>query len=245
MPAHSFEAIGYLATPFKEKFGVPRQSLMMSEARGVLKLNPDPAYLLALRHLEQFSHIWLVFIFHKNGTKPWHPLIETPRVEAAERMGVFATRSPHRPNSIGMSAVKLERIDLKAKGGIELHLSGLDLLDGTPVLDIKPYLPFADRIEEANAGWAHTSIASYPVSFSEESLAAIEEFSDGQTNLRLLIEQMLALDPRPTAQRRAAPLSAAASQGLRFAFRVLDFDIHWEVREGAPHVSAVKRELAR
>ena len=231
------QTIGYLATPFKEKFGVPRQSLMMTAAQGVLKLKPDPAFPLALKHLDQFSHIWLIFVFHKNGSKPWHPLIETPRIEAAQRMGVFATRSPHRPNSIGMSAVKLERIDLKAPGGIELHVSGVDILDGTPVLDIKPYLPFADRIDEANAGWAHTDIVRYPVRFSSESLRVIEKLSEGPyPQLKTLIEQMLELDPRPTSQRRAAPLSAPASESMKFAFRVLDFDVHWQVLEGSPYV---------
>ncbi len=232
-------AIGFLSTPFKEKFGVPRQSMMMSAARGVLKLKPDPAYALALKHLDQFTHIWLIFIFHKSGTKPWHPLIETPRIEAAQRMGVFATRSPHRPNSIGMSAVKLEGIDLKAAGGIEIHVSGLDLLDGTPVIDIKPYLPFADRIDEANAGWAHTEIKRYPVSYSDDSLMALGGWSEQHSDLKQLIEQMLALDPRPTSQRRASPLAAPESEDKEFAFRVLDFDVHWRVRAGAPHVFLV------
>ncbi len=234
--------IGQLSTPFREKFGVPRQSLMMTEARGVLKLNPDPNYPAALRHLEQFSHIWLVFVFHKNLDKPWHPLIETPRLDAQERMGVFATRSPHRPNPIGMSALKLDRIDFAAKDGIEIHLSGVDILDGTPVIDIKPYLPFADRIEEANSGWIQSTIQRYPVSFNAESLALIEQVaSSEQAGIKELIEQMLAFDPRPTSQKKAAPLTSPSSQGMKFAFRILNLDVRWQIIDGSIHVIEVLR----
>jgi len=230
-PMYPCQPIGRLLTPFKEKFGVPRQSLMMSEAKGILKLNKDPEFALALRHLDQFSHIWIIFVFHKSLNKPWHPLIDTPRAEDTQRMGVFATRSPHRPNAIGMSAVKLECIDLEASDGIELHLTGLDLLDGTPVLDIKPYLPYADRIEDANSGWIKTEIERYPVHFTPGSLAAMEAATQ-YPRLRQLIEQMLELDPRPTSQRRAAPIHAESTEGMRFAFRVLDFDVRWEVVQG-------------
>ena len=223
----TFQPIGILSSPFREKFGVPRQSLLMTEAKGVLKLNNNPSYLMALRHLDQFSHIWLVFVFHKSLHKPWHPLIDTPRI--TEKMGVFATRSPHRPNCIGMSAVKLEKIDWDAAQGIELHLSGLDLLDETPVLDIKPYVPYADCVREANAGWIKSEIERFPVVFSEASLLVLTEVIH-PPQLKLLIEQMLELDPRPTSQRRAHPIGHPGSEGMKFAFRVLDFDVHWVIR---------------
>jgi tRNA-Thr(GGU) m(6)t(6)A37 methyltransferase TsaA len=232
----NFQVIGTLQTPFKEKFGVPRQSLMMTAAKGILTLKKDPSFPMALRHLEQFSHIWLIFVFHKNIEKPWHPLIDTPRI--AEKMGVFATRSPHRPNSIGISAVRLEKIDWHADPGIQLHLSGLDLLDETPVLDIKPYLPFADRIEDANSGWIKTDIERFPVSFSPKSTQILEQITL-HTNLQTLIEQMLELDPRPTSQRRNHPISAPESDGLRFAFRVLDYDIRWMIRDRQIYVEDV------
>ncbi len=225
-----YSPIGTLKSPFREKFGVPRQALMMREALGVIKLNPDPQFPLALRSLEQFSHIWVLFVFHK-AQGAWHPLIETPRVEAGGRMGVFATRSPHRPNNIGMSAVRLERIDWKAPGGIELHISGVDLLDGTPVLDIKPYVPYADCIPEANSGWIKTEIVSYPVEFQAESLAALEAAEQEHPRLKALIEETASLDPRPTSQRRAHPIADPASEGLRFAFRILDYDVHWVIRD--------------
>ncbi|RZA12579.1 MAG: tRNA (N6-threonylcarbamoyladenosine(37)-N6)-methyltransferase TrmO, partial [Proteobacteria bacterium] len=230
----AFEPIGLINTPFKEKFGIPRQSLMMTEAQSVIKLNPDPAFIPALRNLQQFSHIWIIFVFHKNGNGPWHPLIDTPRVEAGERMGVFATRSPHRPNPIGMSAVSLDRIDFETPGGIEIHVNGVDLMDGTPVLDIKPYVPYADCLPEANSGWIKTDIERYSVDWDPEALKLLSD--SGSTSYprdRVLIEQMLELDPRPTSQRRAAPLHEITSEGMRFAFRVREWDVHWEVRNGS------------
>ncbi len=232
-----FRPIGLLATPFKEKFGVPRQSLMMSEAKGVLTLFKDPNYPQALRHLDQFSHIWLIFVFHKSLTKPWHPLIDTPRI--AEKMGVFATRSPHRPNCIGMSAVQLDHIDWDAPQGIQLHVSGLDLLDETPVLDIKPYVPYADRIESANSGWIQSDIEKYVVRFSEESMADLEH-QEQHPNLQALIQQMLELDPRPTSQRRAHPIQDPESDKLKFAFRILDCDVQWKVHQGTILVERIK-----
>lgn len=235
----TYKAIGTLVTPFREKFGIPRQSLMMEEARGHIKLNPDPQFALALKHLEQFSHIWVIFDFHKNGRGPWHPLIDTPRLEAGHRMGVFATRSPHRPNALGMSAVKLESIDYSPRDGIEIHINGVDIMDGTPVLDIKPYLPFADRIEEANSGWAQSDIKKFTVSFSEESLHEITAQRERHPRLYELILEMLSYDPRPTSQRRASPIDAEESQGLRFAFRLLDLDIRWEIKNFGLHVFEV------
>lgn len=234
----SFTPIGWLATPFKEKFGVPRQSLMMSEARGILKLNPEPRHPMALRNLEQFSHVWILFVFHKNLDKAWHSLIDTPRLDAQQRMGVFATRSPNRPNPIGMSAVKLDSIDFAAPGGIEIHLSGLDILDGTPVLDIKPYLPYADRIPEANSGWIQSEILRYPVAFSEQSLQALKVL-ENTPHLQKLIVQMLELDPRPTSQKRATPILDPKSSGLKFAFRILHLDIRWEIRDAGIWVDSL------
>jgi tRNA-Thr(GGU) m(6)t(6)A37 methyltransferase TsaA len=228
--------IGVMRTPFTEKFGVPRQSLMVGEARGVLKLHSDPGYRVALNHLESFSHIWVIFAFHQHAEKGWRPTIRPPRLDAPRRVGVFASRSPHRPNSIGMSALKLERIDLDARGGIEIHLSGVDIMDGTPVLDIKPYLPYADRIDDANGGWAGSEITRYAVSFSEESDAEILEAGARYPGLRSLILEMLQWDPRPTSQRRAMPIEDPKCEGMTFAFRILDFDVHWMVRSGGIHV---------
>lgn len=210
---------------------------MISEARGVLKLNSDPAFRVALNHLDKFSHVWILYIFHQHTEKGWRSTIRPPRLDAPRRVGVFASRSPHRPNPIGMSAVKLDRIDLDAKDGIEIHLSGLDILDGTPVLDIKPYLPFADSISDASGGWASSEIKKYDVSFSVESIKSIQIKSEEfDRDLKSLITQMLEFDPRPTSQRRAMPIEDSRTEGMIFGFRIFNFDVQWQIKNGAIYV---------
>jgi tRNA-Thr(GGU) m(6)t(6)A37 methyltransferase TsaA len=224
--------IGVVKSCFSEKFGVPRQSMMIQEATGIVKLEPNPDYRTALNHLEGFSHVWIIFLFHQNGDKKWTPTIHPPRVDAPRKVGVFASRSPHRPNPIGMSAVKLEKIDYDAPGGIEIHLSGVDILDGTPVLDIKPYLPFADSIPTASSGWAGGEIPRYPVTFSPECLQSLDEYSkDRHPRLKELITEILEWDPRPTSQRRSMKIESPECEGMRFGFRIFDFDVQWEIRE--------------
>ncbi len=225
-----FQPIGYLRTAFVEKFGVPRQSMMLSEARGILKLDGDPKLTIATHRLHEFSHLWIVFVFHKSIGLQWRPYIDPPTLEQLPEVGTLASRSPHRPNPIGLSTVKIEKVDYAAPGGVEIEVSGVDILDGTPVLDIKPYLPYADRLEDASAGWTEREIQRYPVQFSAQP----------PVELKPLIEQMLALDPRPASQRRLHPMQDRSSEGRRFAFRLQDIDVHWEIRGGAPHVVEIR-----
>lgn len=236
-----FSHIGILKTCFTEKFGAPRQSGMIDAAWGVLKLNPDPAFRMALNHLDEFSHVWIVFEFHKHLEKKWRPTILPPRIGAPSQIGVFASRSPHRPNPIGLSAVKLQRIDWDAPGGIEIHLGGVDILDGTPVLDIKPYLPFADCIPEATGGWAEEKVKRYRVEFSESSLQSLEAFAPQYPQLKSLISQMLEWDPRPTSQRESMPLESPESEGRTFGLRLLDIEIQWRVVSGGIRVEGLAR----
>lgn len=226
--------IGVIQTCFQEKFGAPRQSMMVKEARGVIKLNPDPQFAQALYQLDTFSHIWILFSFHRSFGKAWRPRIEPPRTDGPKTVGVFASRSPDRPNPIGMSAVKLEKIDLAAAGGIEIHVSGVDILDGTPVLDIKPYLPYADSVEGANAGWARNEIERFPVSFSPESQAACS--GQGDARLQTLIGEILSWDPRPKSQREAMPIGDPGSDQKIFRFRILQFDVEWQIQRRGIHV---------
>jgi len=129
-----------------------------------------------------------------------------------------------------MSVVKIEEIDFSAPGGIELHLSGLDISDGTPVLDIKPYLSFADSFADATLGWASQSIQKYRVKFSRESTRSIQASGTRyHPNLQALLQQILELDPRPTSQRKRASIEDDASEGLVFAFRIFDFDVKWQI----------------
>jgi tRNA-Thr(GGU) m(6)t(6)A37 methyltransferase TsaA len=237
MTPNDYPPIGFISSCFKEKFGVPRQSGMVTEARAILKLNNVPDYKLALSHLEDFSHIWVLFVFHKHTEMKWKPTIRPPRVDAPSKIGVFASRSPHRPNPIGMSAVKLDRIDWLAPGGVEIHLSGVDFLDETPVLDIKPYLPYTDRILEANGGWAEGKITNYPVQFSKESKIIIEEVAlTRHPGFGKLLFEMLQWDPRPTSQKRTHPIEDPKNEGLLFGFHCLDFDVKWKIENQGIYV---------
>lgn len=221
---------------------------MLHSATGIIKLNPDPQFREALRHLDGFSHIWIVFLFHEHLNQTWRPLITPPRIDAPGKVGVFASRSPHRPNPIGLSAVKLENINFDASNGIEIEVSGVDLLDGTPILDLKPYLPYIDQIPEAKAGWTETEIPKFKVSFSELALKQLADAEhrnrkSSQKQLQILLTEMLALDPRPTSQRKAHPISDPNSSGMVFAFRLLDFDVRWHIQDAAILVDEIRAEF--
>jgi len=234
----SFRPIGRFYGVFKEKFGTPRQAMMIKEARGVLILNKDHQFAQALSLLETFSHLWLIYVFDRDLDKAWHPMIMPPRIGKPNRVGVFASRSPHRPNPIGMSVARIDSITELEKHQFAIHLSGADLLDNTPVLDIKPYLPYADSVVEANTGWVDPQIVKYPVIISEE----VEQFIASSSHLlqpdfRSLLLSVVELDPRPTTLRRRAPIESLRSEGKKFAFRFLGFNIrclihnhHIEVR---------------
>jgi tRNA-Thr(GGU) m(6)t(6)A37 methyltransferase TsaA len=218
-----FDPIGWVSSCFKEKFGIPRQPRMAPAARAVVTLRPWPDMRRALRGLEGFSHLWIVFLFHQI-TPGWKPVIRPPRLGGKNTVGVFATRSPHRPNPIGISAVELERVDFDL---LQVHVKGVDLLDRTPVLDIKPYLPYADSIPRAATGWAEGSTPKLKVRFSPAASKACR----GNPTLRALITQMLRCDPRPGFQRKGSGSYAA---------RILDVDVHWESKADACFVRDIK-----
>lgn len=225
LSAFSFEPIGVVESPYKEKFGTPRQPGLVAESRGsiVLRddLNPD-----AFEGLADFSHVWVVFVFHENqsvreGRKTVKTKVHPPRLEG-KSVGVFATRSPHRPNPIGLSLVKIEKIE-----GRRLYILGLDLIDGTPVLDLKPYLPTVEAPAGAYEGWSGPlSSKSVTVEWTPEATAAISE-----ADLRLAIEKILELDPRPVSYRGTPenPDPYTALYGFRFqdwniVFQMLPLD---------------------
>ena len=149
-----------------------------------------------------------------------------------QKVGVLSSRSPHRPNPIGLSVVELERIDFTAKGGPEIHVRGVDLLDGTPILDIKPYLPYADSVPTAGAGWAAGEIKKTPVKFEPLALEKIHHAeANGFADLKNLIEQLLTIDPRPGFQKKELPPEAAHAQGKDFGLLVKTFDVKWKIED--------------
>lgn len=187
------EPIGYIESDYPDKFGVPRQPGLAPAARARLVLHDDYANPLAVRGLDSFSHLWLTFLFH-HSPKRWAPLVRPPRLGGNAKVGVFASRSTHRPNRLGLSLVELGYITTHS--GVSLELHGCDLVSGTPVLDIKPYLPWAESRPEARAGFAPEPPPRFPVSFSPEAQAILAQRPDG-ASLHELIDQVLAQDPRP------------------------------------------------
>jgi tRNA-Thr(GGU) m(6)t(6)A37 methyltransferase TsaA len=231
--AYCMEPIGFMQTCFKEKFGIPRQPGLVTGAEGTIKLRNDPFLLNAIKGLEGFSHLWVIFVFHEQDARSWKPSIRPPRLGGAKKVGVLASRSPHRPNPIGLSVVKIDKINTDASDGIEIQVSGVDVLDGTPVLDIKPYIAYADAIEGTTSGWADSPIPRTEVELTPEAESDIQARDpDGKKGLKALVIEMLSLDPRPAFQQRRMPPTHPEAQGSRYGFLLLDYDVKWEIRDG-------------
>jgi tRNA-Thr(GGU) m(6)t(6)A37 methyltransferase TsaA len=216
-----FNPIGTISSPYKEKFGIPRQPGLVTAARSTLTLLPPYNQPETVRGLEGFSHVWLIFVFHGTQAQGWKPTVRPPRLGGNARLGVFATRSTFRPNPIGLSVAEL--CDITIQGNhITLELAGADLLDGTPILDIKPYLPYADALTHASAGFAPDAPSpQQTVVFSAKaSLQCAQKQAQYQTDVRLLIEQILSQDPRPSYQH-------GQQAGRVYAMRLYDFDLRW------------------
>jgi tRNA-Thr(GGU) m(6)t(6)A37 methyltransferase TsaA len=229
---YSFETIGRVVSPFAERAEAPRQPRLAEEARGRIELLPGRGYEDALWGLDAWEYLWVLFVFHRNveQERGWKPKVLPPR--ATEKHGVFATRSPHRPNPIGLSAVRLERIE-----GLVLHVRELDILDGTPVLDLKPYVPYADARPGARSGWleARDPLAAWEVAFSplvEEELAFL--LARG-VDLRAPVLQALTLGPQPHAYRRIRRKGGAMQLALK-DWRV-DFVVQGERRLSVTGIS--------
>ena len=184
------QPVARVSTCYPDKFGAPRQSGLVPDARARLVFEPPFRHPDAVRGLEGFSHLWLIWSFSQAIRAQWSPTVRPPRLGGNTRMGVFATRSPFRPNPIGLSAVKLEGIELHTPDGPLLHVSGADLLDGTPIFDIKPYLPYADAHPEAAGGEDYRLTVDFPPDL-------LERLSPED---RLALPGVLEQDPRPSYQ---------------------------------------------
>lgn len=197
---YHIEPIGIIHSPFQEKFAIPRQPGLATAAKGEIELLGDANQLDCVRGIEQYSHLWLSFIFHGTAEHGWQPLVRPPRLGGNKKMGVFATRSTFRPNALGLSVVKLEGVSYHNKQ-VRLHISGLDLLNGTPIVDIKPYIQFADAIVDAQSGFAQQTPALLKVNFSQQASAQLASYAEALPHLALLIEQVVAQDPRPAYKK--------------------------------------------
>ena len=195
------DTLGIIHSCYQEKFAVPRQPGLAPSAFATLELLPPYNRPEAVEGLEAFSHLWLTFVFHENLEKGWNPRVRPPRLGGNKKTGVFATRSTFRPNGLGLSVVKLEGVDFSQ--GVQLKLSGIDLVDGSPVVDIKPYLPWADSLPDAQAAWAPEAPKLLPVAFTPLARQQLTEQPESQ-RLESLISEVLAQDPRPAYQRAAS-----------------------------------------
>ncbi|MCJ2371807.1 tRNA (N6-threonylcarbamoyladenosine(37)-N6)-methyltransferase TrmO [Pseudomonas sp. RGM 3321] len=213
--SYNVSPVGFLRSCFKEKFAIPRQPQLAPAARGVLELVAPFDQGEAVQGLEQVSHVWLLFLFHMALEDKPRLKVRPPRLGGNQSMGVFATRATHRPNGIGQSVVRLDKVEAG-----RLWLSGIDLLDGTPVLDIKPYVPYADAIAGATNHIASAAPALIPVQWQDAALLHAREHA-----LRLseplveLIEQCLAQDPRPAYQ--------LPTPERRYGAQFWDLDVRW------------------
>lgn len=211
----SMEPIARIHTDFSTKFGVPRQSGLVEALEAEIIFEPPYREPAALRGLEGFSHLWLVWVFHQAAGRPWSPTVRPPRLGGNRRMGVFATRSPFRPNPVGLSAVKLAGIEAAGPSGPVLRVRGADLVDGTPILDIKPYLPYADCIPEASGGFApQPALAPLTVEISPALLERVPP------ERREALEAVLAQDPRPRYQADPERIYGFTFAGLEVRFTV-------------------------
>ena len=209
--------IAHIRSDFGEKFGIPRQSGLVEELKATIVFEPEFRNPDALRGLEGFSHLWLIWQFSKAVRQEWSPTVRPPRLGGNERMGVFATRSPFRPNPIGLSCVKLERVEVHPELGPLVHVAGADLLDGTPIYDIKPYLPYADCKSDAVGGFASApKEATLQVNCPAELLEKLPQAS------RAALPAVLAQDPRPSYQNDPERVYGMVFAGFNVRFRVED-----------------------
>ena len=211
------DIIARIETDFNTKFGLPRQSGLCEELKGRIVFEPEYRREEAFRGLEGFSHIWVLWKFSEAEREEWLPTVRPPRLGGNKRVGVFATRSPFRPNNIGLSCVKLEKIDYDSPDAPVLYVSGIDMMNGTPVFDVKPYVPVADCKTDATDGFTqYTKDYSLAVNFSDELLCILPE------EKRAGAKQMLSLDPRP---------SYITDEERVFGVEYAGFDIRFKVKE--------------
>jgi tRNA-Thr(GGU) m(6)t(6)A37 methyltransferase TsaA len=209
------EVIGRIYTDFPSKFGIPRQSGLVESLEGKIIFEPKFRSEAAVKGLENHSHLWLIWQFSEVADKGWSPTVRPPRLGGNTRVGVFASRSPFRPNHLGLSSVKLVKIEMDENLGPILYVSGVDLMDNTPILDIKPYIPYADSHPEAYTGvFEHVEKKKLKVYIPQELLDKVP------SNKREVMKEVLAEDPRPSYQHDAQRIYGLSFAGLNIRFRV-------------------------
>lgn len=223
--SYDLRPVAIVKSCFKGRFGIPRQPGLIPESRGFVRFLPPFNQPNAVRGLEKFSHIWLIFVFHASLRSEWKATVRPPRLGGDTRVGVFASRSPFRPCPIGLSVVKLEGIHISGHGSVKLEVSGLDLLDETPILDIKPYLPYTDIIHDASGGFALNAPDAEKLQL--EITEKVQKNFDilkkaGREDLVELIKKMISADPRPAYQK---------IPNREYSIFVEDYEVVWIIGE--------------
>ena len=226
----TLQPIAVVHSPYDEKFSVPRQPNLVAQGKGFIRLLPPYNSPDAVRGLEAFSHLWLIFQFHQIPERGWHATVRPPRLGGNQRIGVFASRATHRPNPIGLSKVKLERIEI-ANGEVYLHLGSIDLVNGTPILDIKPYIAYADSEPDAHSSFAQEKPpAPLTVSFTKAAQQAVENLSHfakfGIDDPLNFIREVIAQDPRPAYQQ-------GKNSERIYGMNLAGLNIRWQMEKDA------------
>ena len=214
----TFRVVARIKSDFHDKFGIPRQSGLLKNLRSTIVFEPEFRNADALRGLDGFSHLWLLWIFSENVRDSWKPTVRPPRLGGNTRLGVFATRSSFRPNPLAMSCVKIEKINLTGEGAPSIEVSGADLMDGTPIVDIKPYLPYADSVPEATGGFAEAvRFKKLEVEFAPGALDSGVKFP---ADKKAALVELLSEDPRPAYQKDADRIYGVKFAGFDVKFKV-------------------------
>ena len=217
---YTFDAIGIVHSCYKDKFAIPRQARLVTEATACIELYPPYNELEAVRGLEGFSHLWINFIFHRHVDKGWSSTVNPPRLNGKQRFGVFATRASYRPNPIGLSLVEIDTIEQKGSS-LLIHIKGADLLDKTPIIDIKPYIPYSDSIPDAKGGFTdQIKEKLFSVLFSKDAEVECAQAIKKYPRIKLFIEQLLAIDHRPYYFKNIEK---------SYSTKIYDYDLTWRI----------------
>ena len=232
---YTFPAVGVMRSCYKAKFGIPRQPGLIEEATGYIELLPPYNQPNTVRGLEDFSHIWVLFVFHQALRDGWTATVRPPRLGGDKRIGVFASRSPFRPSAIGLSVLKLKQVVIGDHGRIRLEVCGQDIVDGTPILDIKPYLPYTDSIPTAVGGFAPTApdADALPVTVSADAENDFVQIAKrGKPQFRDLAIKVVSADPRPAYQREIGRVYGVFLDG---------YEVVWKALENGAEITSVRK----
>lgn len=230
---YSIEAIGIVHSCYSEKFGIPRQPGLVKSARGCIEMLPPCDREEMFKELERFSHIWVQFQFHQAVADGWRPTVRPPWLGGRKRVGLFASRSPHRPNSLGMSVVRHHGLR-KEKNGLFLDISGMDLVQGTPVFDIKPYVPYSDIVAEASSGFVQFAEQAVRLRFTPEAEKQCHQYKiETGRDIKTLVQEILAQDPRPASQR---------GKKREYGMLLWEMNVRWMAEEQMFSVFSIREE---